>query len=212
MSTQQQKADALGISLSTYYRRQREGLLGEPGASKKPVPKPRPIQPTPDPLPLSEPDAAPPPFIETEAYRQLVEKLTLEIRQFEADHPKTHMPTSKVFLSKNLTVAGVAILILLDGVSMGVIGGKAYSWFVSPLFGLAGLAIGYSAIRQVLTYRGWSGEAWKWGFALVQVLLHLCAMDVVPYADISGKVVMSVAGALATAGIVDSMVKEQQPK
>jgi len=119
------------------------------------------------------------------------------------------MPTSTVFLSRSLTVAFVAILILLDGVSMGVIGGKAYSWYVSPLFGLAGLAIGYSAIRQVLTYRGWSGDAWKWGFAMVQVALHLCAMDVVPYADISGKVVMSVAGALATAGIVDSMVKEQ---
>lgn len=187
MSTQQQKADALGISLSTYYRRQRSGLLGGPGATEKPVPKPKPIPPAPDP-------PAP-----------LQGKQTVA-----ASH--THMPTSKVFLSKNLTVAFVAILILLDGVSMGVIGGKAYSWYVSPLFCLAGLAIGYSAIRQVLTYKGWSGDAWKWGFALVQVLLHLCAMDVVPYADISGKVVMSVAGALATAGIVDSMVKEQQPK
>lgn len=130
------------------------------------------------------------------------------VKKPEKHHP-VHMPTSSVFLSRRLTVAFVAILILLDGVSMGVIGGKAYSWYVSPLFGLAGLAIGYSAIRQVLTYKGWSGDAWKWGFAIVQVALHLCAMDVVPYADISGKVVMSVAGALATAGIVDSMVKEQ---
>ena len=186
MSTKQKQADALGISLSTYYRRQRAGQLGEPGATEKPVPKPKPvpiIAPLPAPRPANQP--------------------------VQVSH--THMPTSKVFLSKNLTVAFVAILILLDGVSMGVIGGKAYSWYVSPLFGLAGLAIGYSAIRQVLTYKGWSGDAWKWGFALVQVLLHLCAMDVVPYSDVSGKVVMSVAGALATAGFVDSMFKEKQP-
>lgn len=191
MSTQQQKADALGISLSTYYRRQRAGLLGGPGATEKPVPKPKPIPALPS-NPVLDPIAPAPPQAKHQA---------------KVSH--THMPTSSVFLSRRLTVAFVAILILLDGVSMGVIGGKAYSWYVSPLFVLAGLAIGYSAIRQVLTYRGWSGDAWKWGFALVQVLLHLCAMDVVPYADISGKVVMSVAGALATAGIVDSMVKEQ---
>ena len=98
------------------------------------------------------------------------------------------------------------ILISTDAVSCGWIAWNEYQEFqgiAAVFFGLAGIAIGYSAIRMVISYDGWHGDSFAWGFGLFQVFLHLSAMQTFgeEWSYYIGKICISLALPLATAGI-----------
>ena len=138
----------------------------------------------PEPLPIPIP--VPPPIVETpipvkrEIPALFKDRLTLYVAAF--------------------------ILISADAVSCGWIAWNEYQEFqgiAAVFFGLAGIAIGYSAIRMVISYDGWHGDSFAWGFGLFQVFLHLSAMQTFgeEWSYYIGKICISLALPLATAGI-----------
>lgn len=114
-----------------------------------------------------------------------------------------------VFKNKAFLIACAAILIGVDSLSFAWIAWNTYPSFreaAACVFALAGMATGYSAIKNILSYKGWNGDAWAWGFGLFQLCLHLCAMEVLgDWSFFLGKIVISVGLPLATAGLATAL-------
>ncbi len=146
----------------------------------KPEPLPVPITAPPSVIESQAPIPAPPPVVKREIPALFKDRLTLYVAAF--------------------------ILISADAVSCGWIAWNEYQEFqgiAAVFFGLAGIAIGYSAIRMVISYDGWHGDSFAWGFGLFQVFLHLSAMQTFgeEWSYYIGKICISLALPLATAGI-----------
>jgi hypothetical protein len=153
-----------------------ETVKPEPEPLPIPIPVLPPIVETPTPIPIPEP----PPIVKREIPALFKDRLTLYVAAF--------------------------ILISADAVSCGWIAWNEYQEFqaiAAVFFGLAGIAIGYSAIRMVISYDGWHGDSFAWGFGLFQVFLHLSAMQTFgnEWSYYIGKICISLALPLATAGI-----------
>ncbi len=117
---------------------------------------------------------------------------------------KREIPT--LFKDRLTLYVAAFILISADAVSCGWIAWNEYQEFqliASIFFGLAGIAIGYSAIRMVISYYGWHSDSFAWGFGIFQVFLHLSAMQTFgdEWSYYIGKIMISLALPLATAGI-----------
>jgi hypothetical protein len=114
-----------------------------------------------------------------------------------------------VFKNKAFLIGCAGILIGVDALSFAWIAWNTYPTFhiaASVVFALAGMATGYSAIKNILSYKGWDGSAWAWGFGLFQLSLHLCAMEVLgEWSFFLGKIVISVGLPLATAGLATAL-------
>lgn len=116
---------------------------------------------------------------------------------------KRNEPTG-LFHNKIIMLTAASILIASDAMSFAWIAFNAYVEFshvAAVLFAFVGMAVGYSAIKNVVSYDDYSG-GWASGFGIFQVALHLCAMEVLgPDSFFYGKIVISVGLALATAGL-----------
>lgn len=117
----------------------------------------------------------------------------------------TPVEPSPIFTKSN-NIAAAVTLILTDATCCAWIAVNSfsgtYTYFATAIFFFAGTAIGYSAIKNTAEYTGKDSNAWLWGFAIFQVLLHSCALEVIgQYSFPLGKIVMSVGGAMATAGL-----------
>ena len=114
-----------------------------------------------------------------------------------------------IFKNRVLIVVFTTILISVDSLSFGWIAWNTYTSFpvgAAAVFAVAGLAVGYSAVKNVVSYKGWNGDAWAWGFGLFQLALHLCAMEVLgELSFFFGKIVISVGLPLATAGLATAL-------
>lgn len=114
-----------------------------------------------------------------------------------------------VFKNKALLITFAVILISVDALSFGWIAWNTYPSFheaAAVIFACAGMATGYSAFKNIISYKGWSGDAWAWGFGLFQFALHLCAMEVIgDWSFIAGKIVVAMGLPLATAGLATAL-------
>lgn len=124
--------------------------------------------------------------------------------------PKKAKASKKTGLFDNRIIVLVAasILIASDALSFAWIAINTYSQFkiiAGVMFAFVGMAVGYSAIKNIVSYDGWNGDSWAWGFALFQIALHLSAMQVFDEFGANsffiGKIVISFGLALATAGL-----------
>lgn len=145
----------------------------------------------PEPLPIPIP--VPPPIVEVPT--PIPTPLPVAKREIPA-----------LFKDRLTLYVAAFILISADAVSCGWIAWNEYQEFqaiAAVFFGLAGIAIGYSAIRMVISYDGWHGDSFAWGFGLFQVFLHLSAMQTFgeEWSYYIGKICISLALPLATAGI-----------
>ena len=111
-------------------------------------------------------------------------------------------------------VAGIAagILVSADALACAWIARHSYPDFrdaATLIFGLIGFAVGYSAIKNIISYKGWNGDAWAWGFGLFQLGLHLSAMQVFSeYSFYVGKIIISIGLPLAVGGLAVSLRNE----
>lgn len=117
--------------------------------------------------------------------------------------------STQIFQNHQVAILGAMVLISCDALSFGWIAWNAYHDFqtaAAAIFALAGFAVGYSAIKNIITYTGWNGDGWAWGFGLFQLCLHLCAMEVFgPYSFTAGKVIIAAGLPLAVGGLATSM-------
>jgi hypothetical protein len=144
----------------------------------------------PEPLPVPIP--VPPPIVETPT------PIPTPIPE-----PAKEMPG--IFNSKIGLYLAAFILISADGLSSAWIAYNSYEKFpeiAALLFGLGGIAIGYSAIRVIVTYNGWNNDNFAYGFATFQLLMHFSAMGVFgeEWSYYFGKIVISFALVIATGG------------
>lgn len=118
-----------------------------------------------------------------------------------------------LFQDNAVGIVAAIIIIATDAISFAWIAWNTYHEFQLPaaiIFAFAGVAVGYSAIRNTVTYSGWNGDSWAWGFGLFQVLLHMCAMEVIPhYSFMAGKVIIALGLALGTLGLAVSFRKKE---
>jgi hypothetical protein len=129
----------------------------------------------------------------------------------------TKKPQPKIntglFQDNAVGIVAAVIIIATDAISFGWIAWNSYHDFQIPaaiVFAFAGVAVGYSAIRNTVTYSGWNGDGWAWGFGIFQVLLHMCAMEVIPhYSFMAGKVIIALGLALGTLGLAVSFRKKE---
>lgn len=124
--------------------------------------------------------------------------------------PKQDVPVDDlIFKNKGLIILFAAILIGVDALSFAWIAVNTYPSFgviAAIVFAFAGMAVGYSAVKNILSYKGWNGDGWAWGFGLFQLSLHLCAMEVLgDWSFFLGKIVISVGLPLATAGLATAL-------
>ncbi|MBX2927037.1 MAG: hypothetical protein KF852_04315 [Saprospiraceae bacterium] len=116
---------------------------------------------------------------------------------------------TQLFRSNPVAIVGALILISADALSFSWIAFNTYHDFqhaAAAIFALTGFAVGYSAIKNIITYKGWNADAWAWGFGIFQLCLHLCAMEVFgEYSFTAGKVIIAVGLPLAVGGLATSM-------
>ena len=121
-------------------------------------------------------------------------------------------PTPRRKVKLNLPVIFSAVLVSADSLAFAWIAYNSYQSFrvaAGAIFALIGFAVGYSAIKNIITYKGWNADAWGWGFGFFQLGLHLSAMQVIgPYSFLVGKVFISLGLPLAVAGLAISMRHE----
>lgn len=131
--------------------------------------------------------------------------------------PPAASKREKVFMggsSKNaLPLLAAFIIVLADGISSSYIALNAFSELkvaAAIFWGLAGAVIGYVAIRNIIRYKGYEGDAWAGGFALWQISLHLCAMSVLGAESFYiGKIVLCVGLGIATPGLAVTMKNDK---
>jgi len=142
-------------------------------------------------------------------YLNPVLPLTLPANHFtlptDVPTPQTE-ETKSLFEDKPTIHFAAFILIAADAISCAWIAWNTYQNFqliAAILFGLAGMAIGYSAIRVIVTYSGFNRKAYAWGFGIFQWGLHLCAMSTFgpDYSFYVGKVMISCALPISTSAI-----------
>lgn len=121
---------------------------------------------------------------------------------------KRNDPTG-LFSNHAVILAAASILIASDAMSFAWIAINTYINFkeiAGVIFALVGMAVGYSAIKNIISYKGWNGDAWAAGFGVFQIALHLCAMEVfTEYSFFIGKIVIATGIALATGGLAVSL-------
>lgn len=203
-----QAAAEVGVSKETYYRWIKSRKVEHPDPAKRTVPLEKtarieppggdiPPAPLPTPAPKSEKRPAPAPV--------------------PACAPPPVDPrrdATEFFRSRKLAVFASMIIICSDALCFAWIAYNTYSKFsliAAIIFAPVGFAVGYSAIKNIVTYRGWNSDGWAWGFALFQILLHSCAMESLgQYSFPAGKVTMAVGITLSTAGLAVSMKTENK--
>lgn len=118
-----------------------------------------------------------------------------------------------LFGNQLIIISCAAVLIMVDAVSFGWIAWNAYADFprvAAFIFGMAGMAVGYSAIKNFVGYDGRDHSEWMWGFGFFQCVLHLCAMEVfMDWSFFIGKIVISVGLPLGTAGLAIALKKSK---
>lgn len=110
-----------------------------------------------------------------------------------------------LFSNTAVLIIAAAVLIAVDAISFGWIAFNTYPSFYRvavPIFALSGMAVGFSAFKSILAYKGWNGDGWMFGFGLFQLALHLCAMQALgELSFFFGKIVISIGLPLASAGL-----------
>lgn len=159
----------------------------------KPVAEVRPVVVTGNPKPLKPAEKTPVPELQRDSYK-----------------------AAMTFNSRVNVLFAIAVLMGTDAVSFGWIAWNAFPDFpeiASVLFAGAGMAVGYSAIRNILSYRGWNSDSWLYGFALLQIGVHLCAMEVFSeYSYLAGKVLISALIPIGLSGLSVSIRSELDKK
>jgi len=123
----------------------------------------------------------------------------------------------KVLQDDSIAIIAAGILIAADAVSCSWIAYHIYrpAWVIAcPVFAAAGMAIGYSAFRNITRYDGYDRESWAWGFGIFQLLLHLSAMETfdIIKAGLSfpmAKVIIAIGLALSTGGIAVTLKRKK---
>ena len=108
-------------------------------------------------------------------------------------------------------VSGI-ILIATDAISASWIAWNAYENYPAAIiFGLAGFAMGYAAIKNALTFNqnNMNADTWLGIFALIQTMLHLSALQVLGTESFMiGKITIAIGIPLATIGLALGMRKD----
>lgn len=134
-----------------------------------------------------------------------------QVPAFDIKAPNTNNPPPQVQKEEKITITPLGtiaalVFVLADGYSVGLIGqqatGKEAAFFV---WGVAGVAIGYAAIRHLAKYKGYNIEGWMFGFFAFQVLIHLSASGIFgEYSTKIGIVTFTLGLGLSTLAIATS--------
>jgi len=120
---------------------------------------------------------------------------------------KQNTDATQVDIFKNIyaKLVVIGILVFSDALCFAWIAWNTFPDFqiiAAGVFAFVGIAVGYAAIKTIVSYNGWSGDSWTAGFGIFQIALHTCAMEVWGlYSYPAGKIVIALGVALGTAGM-----------